>query len=183
MKSKRSLARSRDRRSARVTKVQLVEPFPTASTSLQAISIQPEPQFEELLPKHRSLSGRVKAFLEPYYKSFPVFDQGPNDEADRARFERVFRPWPKWRFRLGAELWHVIYPTIESDVFFQTLRVLDVIAFRCPTNPSAIVTTFSKDSTLERIDVRAVPIIIASIHGHTNKHLEARRKSLGEKLA
>jgi hypothetical protein len=178
MKRRKSPPKPRDRRSASVEKSLPVGSLANTPANLQTNPIQPEQHFRNLLSRHGRFSKATKAFFQPYYKSIPVFAQGPTAEADEARFERVFRAWPKWVLRLGAELWHVRYPTIKSDTFFQTFRVLNVILFRCPTSTDAIVTLFAKSNALDRIDVRVLPIFMASFHGHSFEHLEAGRKSL-----
>jgi len=141
------------------------------------------PDFEELLKKHRNFAGIIKTHFEPFLGRVPSFAQGPTPEADRARFDRVFRPWPKWVFRLGAELWHVDYPTIDREVFYETFRVINVMLHRCPTNPEAHTFPVSRRDIFDRIDFRVLPLIMAAFLGHSFEHVESNRKKLDEKFS
>ena len=140
-----------------------------------------QPDIDGMLKKHGTLAKAYRALFEPHYGQIPVFAQGPTPEADKARFERIFRPWPKWVLRLGAELWHVDYPTIDRDIFFQTFRVVNVCLFRFPTDPKDVAT--AKHSSLEHIDFRVIALIWASFIGHAFEHLEASRKKPDAELA
>jgi hypothetical protein len=141
------------------------------------------PEFAELAKLHPRLSGVLKATFKPFYRGIPRFAQGPTPEADEARFERVFRPWPKWVFRLAAEKWHVDNPTISKEIFFETFRVLHVMLFRCPTNPTAESFPISRRNIFDRTNFDVLPIVLASFFGHAFEHLAAFRRKLDAKRA
>jgi len=132
--------------------------------------------FAQLLKKHRCFAQAFRAYLEPYYAKIPRFACGPTPEADRARFERVFRHWPKWVFRLAAEVWHVRCPTIPKEIFFETFRVVNAIMFRC--SPDRVRTLSLTSSAIDRIDLQALQTVLASFMGHSVEHLESIRKKL-----
>lgn len=154
-----------------------------ASGKVQARQKPPIPNIEEIVKRHRTFAGALRELFETLYPHIPAIAQGPTPEADRARFERIFRPWPKWVLRLGAELWHVDYPTIDRSIFFQTFRVLNTCIFRCPTNPEAKRIPTVRHDAFDRIDFRVLPLITASFFGHSFEHIEAIRKKLDEQLA
>ena len=151
------------------------------TNKLQEQSESSFPAFEEHLKNHRNVARALKAHMEPHYRRIPAIACGPTPETDQARFERIFQPWPKWVFRLGSELWHADYPTIDRDIFFQTFRVVNVFLFRFPTSPKA--KDVAKWCLWERIDLRVVPLMVASFMGHAVEHLEAFRKKIDEELA
>jgi hypothetical protein len=137
----------------------------------------PAPEdFAQLLKKHRSFAQALRAYVEPYYARIPRFACGPTPEADRARFERVFRPWPKWVFRLAAEVWHVRCPTISKDTFSESFRVINAIMFRCSVDRVRSWSVVS--STIDRIDLHAMHVVLASFIGHSVEHFESARKKL-----
>jgi len=141
------------------------------------------PDFQELMKKHRNIASALKVYLEPFCGRVAAFNQGPTPEADRARFDRIFRPWPKWVFRLGADLWHVDYPTIDREVFLETFRVINVMLHRCPTDPEARTIPVSRKDVFDRVDFRVLPLILAAFLGHSFEHVESHRKQLDEKFS
>ena len=147
-----------------------------------AMNPHPDPvaprKSSDLLKRHRNLARAAKEFLKPLYARIPRFAVGPTPEDDRLRFERIFKPWPKWVFRLLAEHWHVGFPTVPKEVIFQTLRVLNVIVFRCRLDPDEGAASGFKFETVDRIDPAAMELVLAAIFGHGLEHLEAARKKL-----
>lgn len=141
------------------------------------------PDFKKLLREHSRASSAVKEYFQPFLSVTPAFAQGPTPEADRARFDRIFRPWPKWVFKLGAELWHVDYPTINREVFYETFRVVNALFFRLSGNWKKQIATTTRRDVFDRIDFRVVPLIIAAFVGHAFEHSKAYRNKLDEQLA
>src|SRR5262245_36750686 len=54
------------------------------------------PHKSDLLKGHRNFASAAKAWFKPYYARIPRFAVGPTPEDDRLRFDRIFKPWPKW---------------------------------------------------------------------------------------
>lgn len=135
------------------------------------------------MTKHRRFSKAAKEYIQPFCGIVPAFEHGPTPEADRARFDRVFRPWPKWVLKLGAELCHVDYPTIDRDVFLQSFRVVNVAFFRLSKDWETQIFPDKKRSIFERFDFKTFSLVIASFIGHADKHFAACRVRLNEKFA
>src|SRR5262245_21842819 len=146
------------------------------------MNLQPDPLDpigpSKRLEGHRNLASAAKAGFKPLYEKIPSFAVGPTPQDNRRRFERVFKPWPKWVFRLIAEVWHVDLPTIPKEVIFQSFRVLNVVFFRCPIDPARAAANIRFD-VINSIGPARMQLIMAAMIGHSFEHLQSARGKLG----
>ncbi|GEM_PF-2967144 len=152
-----------------------------ASKALQVQPTETDPiDFDEIVKGHRRVVNALKAYLKPHYMVIVSVASQPNLEAAEARFERFFRPWPKWVFRLAAELWHVQCPTVPKETIVQTLRLLNICLFRCPTDVSSEQRAKAWFDAFDRTDLRVLPFVHAAFMGHALEHLKAEQIELNK---
>jgi hypothetical protein len=80
-----------------------------------------------------------------------------------------------------AEVWHVQFPTISKDVFFETFRVLNVFLFRCSMTADSFSRFLGKSSGMERFNLEVMQLVMASFLGHSVEHLAATRNDLDKR--
>ena len=153
-------------------------PVPVTQAA-QPLEVVPEASdVEELMKAHRTLAGVFKAVLKPHVREIVGASLKPNFEAAEYRLDRFFRPWPKWVFRLAAEVWHVQCPTIPKEAFIQTLRLLHVCMFHRLTTSQNDIRSPDWSKVGDRFDFRVLPFIHSAFLGHALEHIKAEQAEL-----